>query len=310
MKFDKSKICTVLICVLVGLIFLPGGDGVELLRLPFTLAGAGLRALSLSGGLGNVMALGLYVLVCLSPLALKGKRRWERGDGWLVLCAGTMFAVLYLMINPGLRPAMMRNDVGELVYAGAVYSILLAWAVGRLLKATDSMGVSGIYGALRMFLIICAVELALQGVVVGAVDLADRISALRDANTMPGADLTMTYLFQTLAYAASALEYGLDAVVMWFGVKLLKQVELDAYSDECVRAGAVLQEKCRLALTVIVGMTAVMNVSQALAAQWLYDVDSSLRIPVFSLALVFGALALTRLLDQGKAIKDDNDLFV
>lgn len=310
MKFDRTKVSTVLICLVVGLVFLPGGEGLEVLRLPFTLAGAGLRALSISGGVGNALAIGLYVLVCLSPLALKGRRNWEKGDGWLVLCAGMMFAVVYLMINPGLRPAVMRNEVGDLVYAGAVYSVLLAWGVGRLLKATDTMGVSGIYGALRIFLTICAVELALKGVVIGAVELADQISAVREANTMPGVDLTLTHLFQALRYAVSALEYGLDAVVMWFGVKLLAQVEKDPYSDECVRAGTVLQDKCRLALTVIVGMTAVSNMTQALAARWLYDVDSTLRIPVLSLALVFAALALTRLLGQGKAIKDDNDLFV
>ena len=310
MKLDGKKLGAGLLCVAAVLMFLPGGEGLELLRLPFTLVGAGLRWLSLSGSAGNVLAIVLYGLAALSPLALKGRRKWERDDGWLVLAAAMMFPVLYLMVNPNLRPASMRNVAGDLIYAGAVYSLILAWGVKRLLKATDSMGVSGIYRALRIFLMICAVELVVKGVALGAMELGAEIRRLRDANTMPGVDLTVTHLFQVVQYGASAAEYWLDAAVMWHGTKLLAEVEWDPYSDECVREGQALQEKCRLALMVIVGATALVNTAQVLCAQWLYDIDASLRIPVFSMALVFVALALTRLLEEGKAIKDDNDLFV
>lgn len=310
MKVDRKGMVLWLLCGVCALVLLTGGEGMKLLSLPFILLGKGLRLLSMSGGIGNVLAWGVFGLVCLCPLALKGKRKWERGDGWLVLAAGMMVPVLYLMVNPNLRPFIMRNEVGELVYAGAVYSLVLAWGVGRLLKTMDSVGVSGIYRALRIFLMVCAVELAAKGVIVGAVELAADIRSLGERNTIPGMDLTMTYVLQTLRYGASALEYGLDAAVMWYGAKLLKQVELNPYSEECVLAGAVLQQKCSMTLGVVVGLTALINTAQVLCAQWLYDVDVTLYIPVFSMGLVFVTLAVTRLLGQGKAIKDDNDLFV
>jgi hypothetical protein len=40
------------------------------------------------------------------------------------------------------------------------------------------------------------------------------------------------------------------------------------------------------------------------------NVDFQLRLPVLSLAVTFGLMALVRLIDQGKALKEDNELFV
>lgn len=309
MKLNRKNLGIGFVCVLASLLILAGGEALTALALPFTLTGSGLRALSLSGGAGNVAAIVLYILLCLSPLALKGRKKREKSDIWLLLCCGLMFHVLYLMVNPGMRPAGMRNGVGDLIYASSVYSVLLAWGVGKLMKAADADGVN-IYQALRIFLTICAVELAVVGVFGGALGFVDKVKELQAANTMPGVDLTMTYLFQGLICAGTMLEYGLDAAVMWLGMKLLKEVEADPYSESCARASRKLQDRCRSALLLIVGVNAALNVGQVAFAGNLHDIDTSLNFPVFSMALVFVTLALTRLLMQGKELKDDNDLFI
>lgn len=297
------------ICALAGFLLLAGGEALTALSLPFTLVGDGLRSLSLSGGVGNVAAIGLYVLLCLSPLALLRKKKREKWDLWLLVCSGLMFEVLYFMVNPGMRPAGMRNEVGDLIYASSVYSVLLVWAAGRLMKTVDSDGVN-IYEALGIFLTICAVELVIAGIFGGALELVESMKALKASNTMPGVNLTPTYVFRILRFGANALEFGLDAVILWLTVKLLREVEADAYSEGCALAAKRLQEKCRSALTIILGTTAALNVGQVVFAGALYDIDSTLTFPVFSMALVFGTLALTRLLVQGKELKDDNDLFI
>lgn len=309
MKMNKKNLSIGLVCVLVTLLILAGGEALTALALPFTLVGDGLRALSLSGGVGNVAAIVIYVLLCLSPLALMARKKRERMDIWLLTAAGVLFHVLYLMVNPGMRPAGMRNEVGDLIYAGSVYSVLLAWAVGKLMKAADTNGVN-IYQALRAFLTICAVELAVVGIFGGTLGFMDKVKELQKANTMPGVDLTLTYLFQGLISAGTMLEYGLDAVVMWLGVKLLKEVEADPYSEACAHASRKLQDKCKSALLLIVGVNAALNVGQVVFAGKLHDIDASVSFPVFSMALVFVTLALTRLLMQGKELKDDNDLFI
>lgn len=85
------------------------GQGAMLLyvlALPLELAGRGLRALSLLGGFWNILAWGLYGLLCLLPalLGLLARRR-GRGQGhwWmgasLSLC---LFYFLYRFINPAL----------------------------------------------------------------------------------------------------------------------------------------------------------------------------------------------------------------
>lgn len=279
----------------------------DTLALPFTLAADGLRALSLSGGAGNAAAIVLYAVLCLSPLLLVRRRK---EDALLFLCSGTMFYVMYVLINPGLMPGVIRNEVGELICAGTVYSILICWGVLRLLKAGDDLGVEGTYQALRMFLLICAVQLAMLGIIGGFNNLMQDIAEIRSGNTMPGQNLTLTYGFAALEYAAYALEYVLDAVVMWLAAELLKELEAAPYSEACAAAGDRLARGCRRSLCVITVSATVLNLGQLVCASWLHHISGSVRIPVFSLALVFATLALTQLLNQGKELKDENDMFV
>lgn len=79
-------------------------DAGALLSFPFKQIGMGLRALSLSGGVGNGAALAIYFILCLAPAALllliRRKRRLMGEDALPALLSVLLFPVLYLMINP------------------------------------------------------------------------------------------------------------------------------------------------------------------------------------------------------------------
>lgn len=300
----------VLAMILFGLVPESGTGSLMVLALPFTLIGSGLRALSLSGALGNVAAIILYVLVCLFPMAFVLKRKWNREDWLLPLTSVLMFYVMYLMINPGLMPVSMGSDVGKLIYASAVYSVLVSWGLLKLLRASETVRQEQIYRALRIFLLICAGECILVGFGVGFWDLRASIAEIKAENTMYGLNLMPTYIFELLIFTASAVEYGLDAVVMLWGVKLLRELEQDAYSESCCEVAEKISKLCKWVLMTITLMNLGLNLGQVIFAARLHNVDATLYIPVFSMALVFGTLALTRLLSQGRALKEDNDLFI
>lgn len=305
-KINLALAAALALGILVGL--LPDSDGTALYALaaPFSLAGRGLRALSLSGAAGNAAAWVLYAGVCLSPLLLLRRRR---EDSLLVLGSGVLFYVMYQMINPSRIPAGL-GSLGEVIYAGAVVSVFAAWGVLRLLGSEALVREQNAYRALRLFLLICAGECVLAGIGMRFGSYRTAISRIEAANTMPGLDLTFTYLFVFLDELATAVEYGLDALVMLFGAALLRELERDAYSGEC----AALAEKtvywCRRSLVVIVLMNLALNLGQVMLASVLHQVEIQVRVPVLSMALVFAAMTLTRLLSQGKALKDDNDLFI
>lgn len=286
------------------------GGVLNLLALPFSVVGQGLRTLSLSGGMGNGLAVVLYVLICLLPLALGFKRKWHREDGLLVLATGVMFYVMYGIINPGTLPALLQNFVGQMQLCFAVYSVLVAWGVLKLLRVSDRVRQENIYRALRIFLLIVAVELVAVSVGLGWQELLDKIETLKAGNTWPGTDLVPTYVFLSLRYLATAVEYGLDALVLLSGVELLTELERDAYSQGCVAAADRTVVWCKRTLAAATVLNLAMNLGQVFCARWLRDSDVSLRLPVMSMAIAFGAMALTRLLVQGRALKEDNELFI
>ena len=75
-----------------------------LMAFPFAQIGAGLRALSLMGGVRNVLAIMLYAAVSLLPVGLLAavcrKRKPVGEDGLLLLMSVTLFGTLWAAVNP------------------------------------------------------------------------------------------------------------------------------------------------------------------------------------------------------------------
>lgn len=166
------------------------------------------------------------------------------------------------------------------------------------------------YNALRILLGACAALYIVAGFGIGTGELKAEIEAVRAGNTMPGQNLVDTYIFLFFIFAVQALEYTLDACLMIFGIELIKELELDPYSESCVFIAEALSKKSRVYLTTILLSSMALNVAQLLASSRLYNIDATVRIPVFSVALCLGGVVLTRLLGQGKELKEENDLYI
>ena len=83
----------VVICIALSVLFTTRSTGLSsLITFPFEQIGIGLRALSLSSGIGNVFAIVLFVSICLIPAALLFlilRNRRLHPEDWLLgfLCA-------------------------------------------------------------------------------------------------------------------------------------------------------------------------------------------------------------------------------
>lgn len=311
MKGKKYLVAVAAVCVLLlGATALGGNNALLAVTLPFTAVGKGLRQLSLSGFGGNLIAIVLYVLLSLLPMVLLIRRKLHIEDLLIPLCSGVLFFTLYYMINPGLRPQLLSGDTGSLIYSGSVYSVLLAWLIVKLIRYCDTLGVSKIYRALRLFLLICSIECIWIGVISGFVGFRSDIAAVQEANTAPGVNLLLTHMFQALSFLFSALEFSLDAFVMFQGIRLLEALEQDPYAEACCGAADRTVRWCKISLTVIVLANMLLNLGQMFFAKYLHVLAADFRFPILSVAIVFAMLALTRLLGQGRELKEDNDLFI
>lgn len=292
MKYDKYWLLAAA-AVAVVLAFVPGSKGgiLGVLALPFTAVGWILRTLSLSGGVGNAIALVLFAAVSALPLLLWKRLGWDKDDWLLGALVPVLAAVVYLTVNPGLRPEVLQNDMGDVIYASAVWSVIVTWSVGRLLRCVET---ANLYKALRLFLLICGGCCIASG-------FGLCIARLREQGQDP-----MTLLH----FGAEAAEQTLLTIVFGQAAALMTELERDPYSDRCVAAGEQVSRWCRRTLRLAVGMDLCLNLGQILLAEGLSNIDISVRIPVLAMAVSFGMMALTKLLVRGKELKDDNDLFV
>lgn len=304
----KIGFCAMVAALCLGVALSNSASVLGILAQPFSAIGAGLRTMSLSGTGGNLGAIVLYALVCLSPLLLLWKRKPQREDLLLLCCSAMLFYVMYQMVNPHRIGIPANPELGKMILGGSVYSVLITWGVLKLLKR--STGEFPIYRTLRVFLTVCAAACFVAAFGVGTVELRGDLLRIRQANTMPGLNLMPTYLVCAGLFCVTALEYTLDGLVLLRGIRLLEALEADPYSEDCVTAANAISKLCAAALRWITLSNMAMNVVQAVMINSLHNVDVSIRIPIGSMAIVFAAMGLTKLLVRGKEIKDDNDLFV
>ena len=302
------------LCLALALALRPdGGLLAGLLAFPFAPLGGLLRWMSLSGGAGNALAVALYVLAGLVPagyLCLRLIHRRARAeDALLAVLSGLAFLLLYWGVNPGLMPLSM-GAVG-LAFGGSVFwSAAAGYLVLRLLRgcmAADER-------SLRRYARTLGWALAAL-CVFGAAGMAP-MALLGDVRRVLAGNAGSEYLLGptwavlALRCAVSAAGYGLDLLAVLAGLDLLDAWEAGPWSQEAADAAAKLSRRCvrALAFTAVAG-TALALV-QLLCAGRLHAAAVRVNVPLVSMGLVLMALLLARYIRAGKALKDDNDLFI
>ncbi len=285
-------------------------NSVAALCLPFTWVAEGLRKLSLSGSLGNGVAIALLVVLGLLPLAFKWKKSWGPEDVLLVFTSIAIWYTLYVLINPYILPDILMGVVGETLLCGSCYSLFLSWAVLRLLRFTRTMTGENFMKALRIFLYLCA---ATQVFLIASrtSGLVTSWKLLESGNTMPGQNLLPSYLFLLGGFLVSVLEYGLNGWLLLLGARLMKDLSQDPYGEAACRKAESLCAWCRRTLAVVLLSQTALNVAAVIFASRIYYlVGVGFRLPVSSMALVFALLVLASLLRKGQQLQDDNRLFI
>lgn len=294
----------------VGL--LPDGENVA--AEPLTILGKGLRALSLSGALGNAAAVALYLVVSLLPLlpllcgALRGKGRRE--DFLLPVVSASALYSIYYSVNPGLRPEILSGTVGTVALEGATVSVFLAWGVLRFLRRLRERGDAEIFRALRIFLLLFAAFYVLAEFGGGLRELRLSLDALRENNTASWTALLPTRIFLGLRFAAKATECGLTTRALLLGASLVAEIQKSPFGEESGEAAVCTAKWCGRSLTAITLLAAGLNLGQIFLAESLYALSVQLSVPLLSLTVVLAILTVAGLLARGRRLKADVDLFI
>ena len=299
----EAALC-VLFCAL-------GGTADAVLSFPLAPIGGWLRRLSLSGSLGNGAAIVIYALICLLPAGLflfhrlKGNRHWE--DLLLLAGSAALFYSLYLLINPALAEARY-SLMAKPALNGLVWVLIAAWLVLALLRLAfaDRQGAEKC-GKLILF--------ALAAVYVFCLfyqfpaEAIGEIGALNEANTVRSG-LEPSWFVIVLRALAGAVPCALSLFALYLCRKLLDAAAEDRFSEETLTLSQRLARFCRAALTAEVLVCAGVYLLQLVLAPQLRSISFQVEFPVSSVAVALAALLLSRLLGEGKELKEDNDLFV
>ena len=320
--------------LLLALVLLGATDGLwasGLLGFPFVQIGCGLRVLSLLGGVGNALALVIYVAVSASPLIylvwLWKKRELFAEDCLLVVLSILTFFTLYYMVNPGLIPGIadfLWSDGGafyQSLYSGTIYGLLFCYAILRIIRLLKGARKEALQKYLAVLLRILAVIFVYLAFGACVQNLLAEIENLRAGNTMlvegwnPFAGLVysgleVSYAFLVLRCLANMLPYLLDVAVTLAALDLLTAMEVDRYSEESIRASEKLSSLCIASLSATVVVSAVMNLLQLMFLGELHTVHIQVYVPVLSVSFVLAVLLLNRLMGENKSLKEDNDLFI
>jgi hypothetical protein len=289
-----------------------------IMAFPFEQMGMGLRFLSLSGGWGNAAAIAIYLTVSLSPaaalLVVRKKRKLHAEDGLLGLLCAVHFAVLYIMVNPGVINAwpggLAAQPVGKAFLGGMVYSVLSGYFVLRVLRLFASGGTEKLLRYMSVMLRLLTVLFVY--LIFGAYfnGLLQSITALQAGNVGNEHLLNASYVFLVLQFIANALPIAFNMLVVFAALRLLDAMGANRYSAETVAAAGQVSGLCAAALVATALVNIGFNLLQFLFAKSLFVVNGSVQIPVFSVAFILASLLLTRLVTDGKRLKDDNEMFI
>lgn len=283
---------------------------------PFEQIGWMLRKMSLSGVVGNVTAIIIYIFVPLIPCGvyfmLHKKGRYCKEDRLLLVISLLLFVVIYYMINPGLL-AVNAYGGGKILLGGTFYSVLFGYLVLRILKRFVSADAVQLKMWLRI--LACGVEVLFVYMVFGNRfgALIDSVRNIKQTNyefSGISSGLEITYIFLVLQFVVDAIPYLLDIFIVFTAIRVLDELLVDPYSDSAVAASERLGNLCVKALVITIISEIVFHLLQLIFSGSIRQINVIVTIPLFSMAFVLAVLLVVRYVRENQKLKRENDLFI
>lgn len=282
---------------------------------PFEQIGALLRTLSLANAIGNVMAIILYVAICLMPAGMYLYfRKRGKADLFLPVISAVLFFVIYYMINPGLFVVMVPGT-SKMILGMLFYSVFCCYLVLKILEKCLKADANWLEKGLHVILYLIVMMLIFE-IIIGC--FGEISAAYQKAQTenyaseifFDAPDLTMTYVFLSLQSIVKAIPFALDILIIFGGMNLLDARKKDKYSEESVMAAEKLATICIRSLVVTMLSGLALNVLQVLLRNQIHYVNLVITVPIFSIMFALIVLLLAKYIRETQKVKQELDMFI
>ncbi len=310
-------------------------SSMEILYLPFDWLGIGLRRLSLSSSIGNMLALFFYGMLCLSPvlyLLFKKKRSGlVKIDLLLPVISLFCFYMLYHFINPGLMLQWIPQQLTDPSFLGMIklafviifYSLCLTYFMLRMLGILTPIEHEEHPQFLTKGLqLILEILSALYTFLIGYFSTFELFADLTKYSVKTGTESVFAAAFPAhgnsflnqfvtiFSYLLRCLPVVLTINILVAGVLLIKEMALHHMKAEEYQAAARLSNAGKKAVYVTVFSNLALNVTQFLLSNQLSDTNFSLSITLSPLIIAFGAMILAGYFKETKELHEDNEMII
>ena len=297
---------------------------------PFAQIAGFLRALSLSGMVGNLFATIIFILVGIIPLIFLSvilyKKKFRIEDTLLILTSTLLFATVYLMINPSYLSDMfiLKNleGYGQTMLGTTIYSVIIGYFVLKFMRIISKSETSMLlkYSKILLF----TISVVLVYVIFGSQfnSLITNINAVKNQNTdssilslipnmtVENTSVSFTNIFIIIFYILNQIPTLLDIIIVFMTINLIDELSFDRYSDNVITAANKLAFICKAAIITSMLTSIIVNITGMIFSKYLLKLDFSTTIPIISIVLVLIVLLSAKFFAESKKIKQDNDLFV
>ena len=288
---------------------------------PFELLGTGLRSLSLSSDIGNIVAIIIYCLLSLIPavvyMILRNKKRIIEMDRFLFVLSGVLFFVIYYLINPTL---FMENRFGSVTLIGLFYALLVGYLVLRAIAVWTKSDMVELQKGIRF--LVCMLMLSLMiGILMECFqELPASIQTLKDSNTMVRdpwiafqnnlPNLTFTIVFLFIRCLVKIVPCILEIMILGMILKLIKELGKDRYSEAVAGQLKKLGNMCKNMVLTTVVLNMCFAVLQVIFRNMLYQINMDVTIPLVSIILILAVMMVSKYMRESQQMKEELDMFI
>ena len=301
--------------LLGGLIPL-GLQVISLASMPNVLAVIGdvLRTLSLSGTLGNVVALSVVGLLALLPIIYQIHR--ERtgkhiSADWLmpVLSIQICFFFFYL-VNPTLishTTGLPTSGIYFYLSLSTLIGTLITYMILRILLNLQHIERTKLLLTFRRLLSFGAALLIFLYTFSAVSALLSEIKIVQEANTYSTSSTIIMLCFLMILNLIPSLLSGL--ILLWAS-DMVDVLEGDPFCVESTNLCKQIAVRCSHIAVFSLLISLFSNLLQLVQFKNLHDINISIEFPFMSLLLSVALLVLCRYLQQGKILQDDNESII
>lgn len=283
----------------------------NIITFPFVQIADGLRYLSLSSQIGNIVAIMVYLIICLIPMvyfAFKWtKHNIDYIDALLPFISILSFVVLYQLINPGLLNSMVATKALPCI---TIYSVVFTYLLLKILKLFQGKTIEQLSKYLIVLLWAVNVLFAYSIIFTYFYNFPQKIKELQAANSGNTGLLGTTYFFMFFGTLVDSIPMVSGIVVVYFAIQLVKHFSADLYSEQTVLSAVKLSNLCKTTVMLTVFSTMIFNILQFIFTSQLLQINSNINIPLLSIVFVLAVFVLSQIISKNKALKDDNDSII